>query len=101
MEQNWSELQTSKGDGELGKTRRGEFPVPFAIERFSSVFFLRPTTPPFFASVNWKAKEKSIILQIGSESPQDQKIVSFQPYLFIIIIIFLYVPKMDPRSLSP
>ena len=103
MEQNWSELQTSKGDGQWGKTRREEFPVSFAIERFSSVFFSAPPAPLFFFSpLNWKAKEKSIILQIGSESPQDQRIVSFQPFLFIIIIIIiLYVPKMNPRSLSP
>ena len=87
--------------GKLGA--RGEFPVSFAIERFSSVFSPPPLPPLLFAPVNWKAKEKSIILQIGSESPQDQRIVSFQPYLFIIIIIIiiLYVPKMNPRSLSP
>ena len=38
------------------------------------------------------------------EYPQDQRIVSFPPFLFIIIItiiIFLYVPKMNRRSLSP
>ena len=31
-----------------------------------------------------KPREKNIILQIGSESPQDRRAVSFQPFLFII-----------------
>ena len=58
MEQNWSELQTSKGDGELGKTRRGEFPVPFAIERFSSVFFFSAPPPPLFLRLSTERLKK-------------------------------------------
>lgn len=56
IEQHCPELQTSKGDGEEGKTRRGEFLVSFAIECFSSVF--SPASQSPFCACQLKSLEK-------------------------------------------